>query len=115
MTNNLFCKIFGRVQGVGYRAWAKRNAEKLNLTGWVRNCKDSSVEVEICGEKKKRDQFLKECHKGCRLRSETSLPSQRWFTELKMYSHTKPFFFLVRMNTIDRAFNHLCDCLSCAA
>jgi len=64
MTNNLFCKIFGRVQGVGYRAWAKRNAEKLNLTGWVRNCKDSSVEVEICGEKKKRDQFLKECHKG---------------------------------------------------
>ena len=39
----------GRVQGVGYRYFARRAAQGLKLTGWVRNCDDGSVEAEVQG------------------------------------------------------------------
>ncbi len=42
-------RITGRVQGVGYRLWAKRTAERLGLRGWVRNWSDGSVEALITG------------------------------------------------------------------
>jgi acylphosphatase len=42
--------IAGRVQGVGFRAWAVREAMQRNLRGWVRNCRDGSVEALIIGE-----------------------------------------------------------------
>jgi acylphosphatase len=41
--------VSGRVQGVGFRAWALRRALELGLRGWVRNCRDGSVEVEAAG------------------------------------------------------------------
>ncbi len=39
----------GRVQGVGFRYRAQMAADRLRLTGWVRNCYDGSVEMEIQG------------------------------------------------------------------
>jgi acylphosphatase len=42
--------ITGVVQGVGYRQWACRQAERLGLTGWVRNRRDGSVEAIVAGD-----------------------------------------------------------------
>ncbi|MDX8503000.1 acylphosphatase [Mesorhizobium sp. VK4C] len=42
-------RIFGMVQGVSYRVWARREAERLGVTGWVRNEPDGSVTAFIAG------------------------------------------------------------------
>ena len=47
---NMFGKVIGRVQGVGYRAWTKKTAYKYNLNGWVMNCSDKSVEFVVSGK-----------------------------------------------------------------
>ncbi|HTV29341.1 MAG TPA: acylphosphatase [Xanthobacteraceae bacterium] len=41
--------IRGRVQGVGYRAWTEVTAEERGVEGWVRNCRDGSVEALFAG------------------------------------------------------------------
>lgn len=57
-------KVFGRVQGVGYRAWTVRQAQKLNLSGFVRNRRDGSVEILAEGEIEAVNALLEMCHKG---------------------------------------------------
>ncbi|TPN76095.1 acylphosphatase [Mesorhizobium sp. CU2] len=42
-------RISGKVQGVGYRVWARGEAMRLGLTGWVRNEPDGSVSALIAG------------------------------------------------------------------
>lgn len=42
--------VHGRVQGVGFRFWTLRMAEQRQLTGWVRNRSDGTVEVHAQGE-----------------------------------------------------------------
>jgi len=41
--------VTGRVQGVGYRFFAAREASRLGITGFVRNLGDLSVEVVARG------------------------------------------------------------------
>jgi acylphosphatase len=41
--------VTGRVQGVGYRNFVEHTAGKLNVDGYVRNCRDGSVEVFAMG------------------------------------------------------------------
>lgn len=41
--------VFGQVQGVGFRFFVERNAESLDLTGWVCNQYDGSVRVLAIG------------------------------------------------------------------
>ncbi len=43
-------KVHGRVQGVGFRWWAQRQARALGLRGTVRNCADGTVEIAFAGD-----------------------------------------------------------------
>ena len=42
-------RFVGEVQGVGFRWTARRVAQELGLTGWVRNEWDGSVRMELQG------------------------------------------------------------------
>ena len=50
-TRTVHVMISGRVQGVGYRAWTAREAERRGLSGWVCNRRDGSVEAVFSGER----------------------------------------------------------------
>jgi acylphosphatase len=64
MTNAAHVSITGRVQGVGYRAWAVRQAQKRGLRGWVRNRLDGSVEALIIGDEPEIADMIAACRKG---------------------------------------------------
>ena len=50
----------GRVQGVGLRFTVTGFAKKYNVTGWVRNLYDGTVEMEVQGLEHRVDLFLQE-------------------------------------------------------
>ncbi len=66
MTEVAATRLFvrGRVQGVGYRAWLAREAEKRGLSGWVRNRHDGSVEALVIAPSAALVDFLALCHNG---------------------------------------------------
>lgn len=51
-------RFYGDVQGVGFRYRAKYAAQSLELTGWVQNLDDGSVEMEVQGYAEQIDQML---------------------------------------------------------
>ncbi|MBZ9741121.1 MULTISPECIES: acylphosphatase [unclassified Mesorhizobium] len=48
-TRAVQARVFGKVQGVGYRLWARSEATGLGLVGWVRNERDGSVTAWLAG------------------------------------------------------------------
>ena len=56
--------ISGRVQGVFFRYAMAREAERLQVNGWVRNCRDGTVEAALEGERKAVENLISWCHQG---------------------------------------------------
>jgi len=63
-TCRIAARFHGRVQGVCFRAYAREQAEKNRLTGWVRNCADGSVEAVFEGEEQAIDTVIGLCRQG---------------------------------------------------
>ncbi|HET9354951.1 MAG TPA: acylphosphatase [Sphingomicrobium sp.] len=51
-------RITGHVQGVFFRAWTREQADRLGVTGWVRNCADGSVEAHVEGGETAVEQMI---------------------------------------------------------
>jgi acylphosphatase len=75
--------IKGRVQGVFYRASAKEVADKLNLTGWIKNTAEGHVEATVTGNEQVLQQFIQWCEKG---------PQRAVVTEVAVNSVPDVFF-----------------------
>ena len=58
--------VRGRVQGVGYRAWAENMADRLGLEGWVRNRRDGTVEAVFAGPDQTVASAIEACRNGPR-------------------------------------------------
>ena len=58
--------ISGRVQGVGYRAFALFMAQRLGITGWARNLEDGRVEVHAVGSLVQLEEFEQHLRRGPR-------------------------------------------------
>ena len=56
--------IKGKVQGVFYRATAKKIADKLNVSGWIKNTDDGDVESIVSGDESNLQEFIKWCRQG---------------------------------------------------
>ena len=56
--------IWGKVQGVCFRAYTQQEAQQLQLQGWVRNLNDGRVESVFEGEQEQVEAMLKWLHKG---------------------------------------------------
>ena len=59
-----YALVQGRVQGVGFRYSALREAERLKLSGWVRNSADGDVEIWAEGPPETLDLFFAWLRKG---------------------------------------------------
>lgn len=57
-------KVCGKVQGVGYRKFAKAKADELTLYGSTQNLPDGSVEIFACGSSEGLEQFLQALRVG---------------------------------------------------
>ena len=56
--------VTGRVQGVFFRDSARQNAERLGLSGWVRNSPDGAVEAVFEGPSEKVREMVRWCEGG---------------------------------------------------
>jgi acylphosphatase len=56
--------VSGCVQGVCFRAFTEKQAIKLGILGFVKNCDNGTVEIVACAEKEALENFINCCHKG---------------------------------------------------
>jgi acylphosphatase len=56
--------VSGSVQGVFFRSSLQDEAERLGVSGWVRNAADGSVEAQIQGSPEAVDEIIRFCRRG---------------------------------------------------
>lgn len=64
MTRRVHITVSGRVQGVFFRANTQEVAQRLGLSGYVRNLPDGRVEVVAEGEEGALQRLVDWCHRG---------------------------------------------------
>ena len=64
MSMNARLIITGNVQGVGFRAFVRNRAIKNNITGWVKNLDDGSVEALLSGSQENLDKLIEITRRG---------------------------------------------------
>ena len=69
--------VEGQVQGVGFRAFAKRRASQLGLAGYVMNLRDGRVRARAEGPRSILEEFARDLEKGPPL-SRVERVSVRW-------------------------------------
>jgi acylphosphatase len=57
-------RLTGLVQGVFFRAWARDEARRFAVNGWVRNCPDGSVEAHVEGDEHAVRQMVERLRHG---------------------------------------------------
>ena len=82
-------RVTGRVQGVCFRDWAKIQACRLQISGWVRNRRDGTVEALISGSPENIQEMLNVFEVG---------PSAAHVTSIRLKSCDPP---------LDRGFKQL--------
>ncbi len=70
-------RVYGKVQGVWYRASTRQKAEELGVTGFVQNMPDASVYIEAEGPKDRLDALVAWCHEGPPLARVTQVEVQQ--------------------------------------
>jgi len=56
--------VHGRVQGVWYRGWMVDEARARDLSGWVRNRRDGTVEALLVGPEASVRDLIEACRSG---------------------------------------------------
>ncbi len=69
-------RVTGRVQGVSFRWWTQGEAERLGLTGWVRNEADGSVTAMIRGPEAVVAEMLERLKSGPRAAKVTGVEAE---------------------------------------
>lgn len=64
MKKTLHIKVYGIVQGVGFRFFTKQKADALALKGTVQNLTDGTVLIQVTGDNSIVFEFLQWCHNG---------------------------------------------------
>jgi acylphosphatase len=66
-------RVEGRVQGVGFRWFVRREAARLGVAGWVRNNPDGSVEAVAHGTAEQLTEFEAALRRGPAMSKVTNL------------------------------------------
>ncbi|KAI0143629.1 acylphosphatase [Xylariaceae sp. FL1272] len=67
MSQRIYFRVHGEVQGVNFRNFAQKKATEFNVTGWCRNTDNEKVEGEAQGDEDSIKHFLKAIDEGPRL------------------------------------------------
>jgi len=57
-------RVYGKVQGVGFRYYTHKKANQLGLKGFVKNKPDGSVYIEAEGEEAQLQELINWCEEG---------------------------------------------------